>query len=377
MNAMRLRRLGWCVLLATLAAGFVFSSESVEQRGEEWPLFRFNATQTGVTAAKLPEALDVLWKFETKDAVDSGAAIVQGVVYVASQDEHVYAIDLATGKEKWKYHAAAFETTPAVRNGKVYVGDDDGTFHCLDAMTGKAAWTFKTGSKILSAANFVGDKVLFGSYDDTLYCLGPDGKQVWAFKTDNYINGSPAVVGDRTFAAGCDGLLHILNTADGAELAKVDLEGPAGASAAVLGDQLYVGTMSNQVKAVDWKKATVTWTFEAKKRQREFYSSAAVTDKLVIIGSRDKRVYGLDRQNGKEVWSFLTQGKVDGSPVVVDRRVFVGSADGNFYVLSLETGTEITHTQLDGAINGSPAVGDGCLVVGTDRGTVYCFGAKR
>src|SRR6516164_7396373 len=68
----------------------------------DWPIFRGNALQTGVTAEKLPAKLDILWKFDTKDAVESTAAIVDGVVYVGSFDEHLYAIDLASGKEKWK-----------------------------------------------------------------------------------------------------------------------------------------------------------------------------------------------------------------------------------------------------------------------------------
>src|SRR5262245_18718715 len=35
-------------------------------REGDWPLFRGHALQTGVTAARLPDRLEVLWKFETK-----------------------------------------------------------------------------------------------------------------------------------------------------------------------------------------------------------------------------------------------------------------------------------------------------------------------
>ena len=46
----------------------------------------------------------------------------------------------------------------------------------------------------------------------------------------------------------------------------------------MVGDQLYVGTMTNEVQAVDWKKGEMAWTFEPPKRAQPFYASAAVTE---------------------------------------------------------------------------------------------------
>jgi len=190
---------------------------------------------------------------------------------------------------------------------------------------------------------------------------------------------TPAVAAGHTFVSGCDSSLHVLDLATGKEQRSVNLDGQTGATPAVTGDYLYVGTMSNQLLAVDWKKGEVVWRFEAPRRQQPFFSSAAVTDKLVIAGSRDKQVYALDRAGGKEVWHFATKNKVDGSPVVAGNRVYVGSFDGVLYVLDLARGTEIKQFRLGkrGPIAASPAVADGCLVIGTYDGTVYCLGAKR
>ena len=130
--------------------------------------------------------------------------------------------------------------------------------------------------------------------------------------------------------------------------------------------------------AVDWKKGEVALDVRAEQRPQPFYASAAVTDKLVIVGSRDKRVHALDRDKGEEVWSFPTGGRVDSSPVVVGERVYVGSLDGNLYVLDLAKGTEVQKIELGWAGRpASPAVGDGRLVIGTDKGTVYCLGSEE
>ena len=153
----------------------------------------------------------------------------------------------------------------------------------------------------------------------------------------------------------------------------------AAATASVVDDHVYVGTMTNQVLAVNWKTLKKSWEFESKRRQQPFYASTAVTEKLVIAGSRDKKVYAIDRVTGHEKWSFVTEGNVDASPVVVGNRVYVGcmSTTAEFYVLDLNTGKQVQQLTLDSAVTGSVAVGPDCLIVGTDKGAVYRLGAKK
>ena len=196
-----------------------------------------------------------------------------------------------------------------------------------------------------------------------------DLKPRWKFKVPGGpVLGSPAVVANRTFAAGCDSTLHVLDVETGREIGSVDLGGQVGASAAVVGDQLYLGTMTNQFLAIDWQKPAVVWTWEADNRPSPFYSSATVTEALVVVGSRDKNVHALDRKTGRMVWSFPTRDKVDGSPVIVGSRVYVGSTDGNLYVLDLARGSQIQKLELGGGILASPAVSGDCLVIGTKKG---------
>jgi outer membrane protein assembly factor BamB len=348
----------------------------------DWPIFRGNPHQTGVAASTLPERLDVLWTFATKDAVESTPAIANGVVFVGSFDENLYAIDLVTGRERWRYKAGAIKTPAAVRDGKVYVGNLDGVLHCVDAAKGTKIWTFPTPSQteISSGVSFADGKIFFGCADESLYCLSEKGKPLWTFRVQGGpVMATPAIAQNRTFVAGCDSTLHVLDATEGKELASVDLGSQIGATAAVAGDNLYVGTMSSTVLGVDWKQARVAWTFEPEKTKQAFYSSPAVTDKLVVIGCRDKHVRALDRATGKEVWDFIAAGQVDCSPVIVGGRVIVGAKDraGSLYVLDLAKGTQLAKTELDGAILGSPAVADGRLVIGTEKGTVYCLGAKK
>jgi outer membrane protein assembly factor BamB len=360
-------------LLAGVAVVLLSSAASAD-----WPLFRGNALMTGVGSARLPDKLDERWVFKCGNAVEAAPAIVNGVVYVPSLDKHLYALDLATGQQKWKVKLGASKASPSVKGDRIYVGDLDGNFYCVKIADGTLVWKFEMGGEITSGCNFHGDNILIGSHDSTLYCLSPDGTKLWEVKTEGPVNGSPVVVGDTTFVAGCDSILHILDAKTGKETGTVDLNGQAAATAAVHGDFAYVGTMTNQVVAVDLKKKELAWVFEAKRAQQPFYASAAVTEDVVVAGSRDRKVYGLDRKTGKEIWSVVTEGQVDASPVVVGGRVYVGclNGDGEFYVLDLKTGKQVEMIHLDSPVGGSVAVGPDCLVVGTEKGKVFCLGAK-
>src|SRR5262249_23188579 len=153
---------------------------------------------------------------KAKDSIEGAAAIQDGVVYVASMDENVYALDLVTGKAKWTYKAGQVKASPSVNNGCVYVGNIEGMFYCVDAGTGQKRWTFETGAEITSGANFTRDSILFGSGDETLYCLTRDGQPRWKFKVPGGpVLGSPAITGNHTFAAGCDSTLHVIDLSTG------------------------------------------------------------------------------------------------------------------------------------------------------------------
>ncbi len=345
----------------------------------DWPLFRGNALMTGAGTAQLPDQLEEKWTFKTGDAIEGAPAIANGIAFVASLDKHLYAIDLSTGKQKWKTKLSYMKASPSIKGDRVFIGDLDGRFHCLNAADGKVLWSFETFGEIHASANFHAEHVIFGSHDSNLYCLSMEGKKVWATAVDGPINAAAAVVGDRTFATGCsDGILHVIDAKTGKDLGAIDLGGQTLATGAVTDERVFISMESNQVVAGDLKTLKPLWAFEPPKRQQPFRSSTAVASGVVVAGSRDKKVYGLDAKTGKALWEFPTPGQVDASPVIVGEKVYVGSMtqEGNFYVLDLKTGKKLQELELDSPVTGSVAVGADCILVGTDKGTLYCLGKK-
>src|SRR5690349_8919760 len=175
-----------CFALLALTSTVLLAQQSAP--ADRWPQFRGAPPLLGTTQATLPAQLKVLWTYEAGDAIDSSAAIADGVAFVGSANGELHAVNMADGKAKWKYKASADgigESSPAVGGGLVYVGDLAGVVHAVDVNTGKAAWTYKTGSEVKSSPVLAGDKVLIGSYDANLYALGAkDGKLAWKVQTE-------------------------------------------------------------------------------------------------------------------------------------------------------------------------------------------------
>ncbi len=356
----------------------ILSADPTSQHaGADWPIFRGNPQLTGVATCELPAKPVVRWRFETGDLIESAATIADGRAYVGCDNGILFAIDLATGKLRWKHESkSAIKSSPTVHQDWVFYGDEEGDFHALDRSSGREKWHFKTGGEIVSSANCAGDHLVFGSYDGSLYCLSAkDGRLIWKSQTEDKLHGTPALTKDVAMISGCDGSLHVIRLSDGTTVRSIPLSSPSGASAATLGDRVFVGTMGNQVLGINWSAGKRLWKYENPDKEFPFLSSAAVTEKIIVIGGRDKIVHALDPDTGQSLWAFPTQGKIDASPVIVGDRVFVASTDGRLYSLTLRTGKETWRFEAGSGIYASPAVGEGCIVIGTEDGILYCLAA--
>ena len=65
------------------------------------------------------------------------------------------------------------------------------------------------------------------------------------------------------------------------------------------------------------------------------FSSPAVANGVVYVGTYNSFLYALDARTGAFKWSYLTGGEVRSSPAVVNGVVYFGSYDSKLYAFSL------------------------------------------
>lgn len=308
----RCRPAHWLVALAvpTLVSGLAAQS----------PMFRGGPAHLGVYESPPPSLQVLVWKFKTEGRVISTPAVVGDVVYIASTDGVLYAVNRSDGTQRWKFETKGpIASSPAVSGGLVYVSSLDGNIYAVDAASGVKRWAFATrGERRFTAPG------IHGAIPHTEHMPDP---------YDVYLS-SPTVV--------------------------------AGT--------LYIGSGDQHIYALDAATGTLRWSFAT---GDVVHASPAVVDGVVYIGSWDRNLYALDAGSGRERWHYTTgndttsynQIGIASSAAVVDGLVFVGGRDGHFHVVDAKTGElRWTHDNKMGWTIASPAVRNGVVYFPTSDG---------
>ena len=134
-------------------------------RGADWPQYRADAARGGYTAERLPAKLSLQWVRQARHVPRRAwvgrslarsrmhfdwaySPVVAGgtCFFGSSADDKVYAIDAATGREKWSFWTGGpVRLAPAVWKDRVYAVSDDGCLYCLRAADGKLLWKLRAG----------------------------------------------------------------------------------------------------------------------------------------------------------------------------------------------------------------------------------------
>ncbi|WP_372527014.1 pyrroloquinoline quinone-dependent dehydrogenase [Piscinibacter sp.] len=180
------------------SANFLHSNMSYAQT-RYYPATQIN---TG-NVAKLKPAF--VFQTEVLESMETAPIVVDGIMYVTTSYNHVYAVDAATGKEYWHYkHKMGSVTTyccgpnnrgVAIMGNRVYMGTLDAKLVSLDAKTGKVLWSTQIADPELGysetmAPVAVNGKVLIGTNGGEYGIRGfvkafdaNDGKLLWTFNT--------------------------------------------------------------------------------------------------------------------------------------------------------------------------------------------------
>jgi outer membrane protein assembly factor BamB len=356
---------------------------SLSQWAVSQNIFHGNAAHTGVYSTPGPTQLArVQWSFHTGGAIVASPTIADSVVYIASMDGYLYAVDQETGKEKWKYKSRTpIASSPAVVDGSVYFVSSMGALGALDAKTGNIKWVLPTEYErkfearnlhgypsaaqtmpdawdlFTSSPTVVNDKVYFGSGDGNVYAADArTGVLQWKFATKDVVHASPAVVGGVVYVGSWDSYFYALDAETGLEKWSLKTgEDPAihnqvgfQSSPAVLDGVVYVGCRDAHIYAIDAATGRKKWDYPTSKSW--VIGTPAVRDGVVFVGTSDSsRFLALDARNGRLKWNFDAKAYVFSSPAIAGDLAYFGSHNGRFYAVNVNTGKLAWEFETDAA----------------------------
>jgi len=148
---------------------------------------------------------EYMFQTEVRESMETAPIVVDGIMYMTTSFNHVYALDAVTGREFWHYkhkmrHITTFCCGPnnrgvAIEGGKLFMGTLDAKMVALDAKTGKLLWETEIadpekGYSETMAPTVVDGKVLIGTNGGEYGVRGfvkafdsATGKLLWTFYT--------------------------------------------------------------------------------------------------------------------------------------------------------------------------------------------------
>ena len=343
-------------------------------------MFRNDARHSGFSMSMRPSANSVLWTFTASGAVEASPAVVDGRVYITSDDGSFHCLDAWTGVSKWNYTvgsvAAQYVSSPAVVNGMVYLGSYMGAVYGLNASNGVQVWNFTTGDRVFSSPCVAGGRIYVGAYDGSgLLCLDAlVGAMLWNYSTGGQIFSSPATFDNRVYVGSIqDHGVYCVNALDGGKIWNYTTGGAVWSSPAVADGKVYVGSNDNKTYCFDALNGALVWNYTTGYLVE---SSPAAVDGKVYVGSHDGNVYCLNGSTGALIWNHTTGSIVASSPAYADGRVYVGCYDNKIYCLDASTGAHVWNYTTGNYVFSSPAVVNAKVYFGSADQTVYCLGAQ-
>jgi outer membrane protein assembly factor BamB len=344
------------------------------------------------------------WKFETRGPVNSSPAFRDGVVYVGSLDGNLYAVDAASGTERWTFatqgerrftapgiHGAiprtermpdpfdVFLSSPAIADNTVYFGSGDQHVYALDAATGAQKWTFSTGDVVHASPAVVDGVVYIGSWDRNLYAIdAQSGRERWRYTTGNDttiynqigIASSAAVAGGVVLVGGRDGKFHAVDARTGAVRWVHDNRGGwTIASPAVKDGVVYFPTSDGtRFKALD--VVTGETRFDLQNKAVSF-SSPAIAGEVGFYGTSDGYLNAVDLRAGTLLRQYQTDGSKENGPRYTDETGRM-RADRMYPDRTLDGMMIGMRTMMTlGSVLSSPVVVDGVVYFGSTDGHLY------
>jgi len=300
-------------------------------------------------------------------------SIADGLIFVASRDGTVMAIDASNGDTKWEVNTnTRLGGGPGIGDDLVLLGSSEGEVIALAANDGKEVWRIRVTSEVLSVPSAAAGVVVARAIDGNLFGLSAiDGRRLWTY--DRTVpaltlrgSSSPVITGALIVYGSDNGKLAALSLKEGLPLWEKSVAFPSGRSELdrivdidgnplVVNGVVYAASYQGSIVALDLETARTIWT-----KDLSTSSDISVDRRNLYVTDEEGNVWAVDRRSGASLWKQdkLKYRAVTG-PVVIDNYVVVSDFEGYQHWLSTDDGHFVARVNTDSSGVGSTAITNG------------------
>lgn len=339
----------------TLAPVFSLSVSSTDQ---EDPLrLRLDADQGKIFALDPKGSVIAyqgkqrIWeKRVSKQGLSSGVEAADGVVIVGNHKGQIFALDQATGEQKWQAQTTgALISAALIQSGRAIVVSNDGTVYAFDLNSGQQAWTYKLPSVQFSLRGQASPI----SIDPRTVAISTANGYIYAIDS---LTGVPRMQRRVAISDGRSDIQRLIG-----------IQGEP-----VMAERFLITTSyQGQVTALDLSTQMVAWSQDISS-----LTGPAVADNKVFVSSTDGQLLAYDLMSGQVVWKNdqLLNRKLS-NPVAFGAYIVVGDMDGVIHLFDPSSGQLVGRSNSSGDVR-SLRVVDGKLFVATRKGALSIWQAR-
>jgi outer membrane protein assembly factor BamB len=345
----------------------------------------------------------------------SSPVVVDGVMYIGGTDGFVNAIDVESGKEKWRFETdGVMASSPTVAFDKVFFGEAynaNGTYYALDKETGEPVWKSEAYGKVWVNATFDDKHIYFGNMEGYFFAVNPNnGKMIWQYNTakDTHLKNmtpnmklqhghgfppgvycNPVYKNGVVYTGSWAGYYFAFDQNTGklkwrTKTQSQDFGGLPDSSAPVLyKNHLYVQKGGWQIAAINIETGLIDWEWSAPLGYLQNGTVTAFNNKIFgsIIRSVSSIPYDAsiiafsDVENGgKELWRYEGGGGLTAAVATNDKLIFGSSGDVFITCLNPDNGEVKWRTYTGGMMLESvPAIYGNKAFAQCKNGYIYAF----
>ncbi len=196
----------------------------------------------------------ILWKYNANAKILNTGVVNKQIVYIASDDGMLHAINLADGVNLWTLALGGKMNTPVVNENTLYVGGANTAVSAVDLSTHKVQWAYRLRQDVSAPLSITGNILLIPCHDGIVSALDiTTQKPVWQFETKNSLSGGVAVSRKDgvVYFGSEDGYLYAVNLSNGKELWKYKTKNRIRSTPAIGNDIIYIGSDDGCLHAVE------------------------------------------------------------------------------------------------------------------------------
>lgn len=284
-----------------------------------------------------------LWKSKiTKQELTAGVEAAEGIVVVGNRKGQLFALDQATGSQKWSAKLSGAILSPSlIQSGRVITIANDGTVFAHDAVSGQQVWAYKLPNVQFSlrgqpAPVRLDDRtILVASANAYVYALDvisgvprfqrrvaiSEGRSDIQRLID--IVGDPVVAGQYLVTTSFQGQVTVTDLATQRVVWSEDASSTNRPE--VSGDKVFVSTVDGKLNAYSLSTGQLAWQNEELLNRQ--LSNPVMLGQSLVVGDMDGVIHLLDPASGKLVGRAKTSGEVQ-SLRVIDNQLYVATRKG-------------------------------------------------